>query len=59
MLCVADSPGTPSTERPRESEHSDMYAAVPPEKQLQYSVLLAELNRKISMQTFRPRDLVA
>ncbi|XP_041359498.1 UPF0547 protein C16orf87 homolog [Gigantopelta aegis] len=32
----------------------DMFANVPPEKALQYSIVLAELNRKMSIQNFKP-----
>lgn len=34
----------------------DWYCHLPPEKFMQYKVILAEINRKITTQTFKPDD---
>ena len=44
IFFVADK--TPSEE--------DWYGHLPPEKFLQYKIILAEINRKISTQSFKP-----
>ncbi|XP_067663635.1 UPF0547 protein C16orf87 homolog [Haliotis asinina] len=46
-----------SEEKPKEqrtSQEEDLFSSLPPEKALQYSVILAELNRKMVTQNFKP-----
>ncbi|XP_046347170.1 UPF0547 protein C16orf87 homolog isoform X1 [Haliotis rufescens] len=46
-----------SEEKPKEqrtTQEEDLFSSLPPEKALQYSVILAELNRKMLTQNFKP-----
>jgi len=51
--CREDDSSTPTPGNPPEKDE-DVYATVTPQKALQYSIILAELNRKFNTSNFQP-----